>query len=307
MPYMDLRSLVMQVALNHATCGNDQTTISSQCGGERHAIDAEANMRTITTLTAVSAVILGGYLVSMLLSSSFTSSSQSRRPSGVPNKFDDHGRVQQFAGNTIICPLAEGSSLYQRLLPLIEELRQHELSRLYTLLPPSSWHMTLFEGVVDQRRGPGQWPKDLDVNATLEKCTSHFKEKLSTFDVNTPLPIRVTPAAIEFPRSLSGIRVRLEPHNEEALRDLRNRLSDLLQIRGKKHDVYGFHLSLAYMINFPTRRQEEQLLEVFLKHFEMIPKTATLEWPAFCEFDDMFAYRPVLNLSNSVTQSSGSF
>ncbi|KAK3672757.1 hypothetical protein LTR78_007343 [Recurvomyces mirabilis] len=207
-------------------------------------------------------------------------------PSGIPDKFDLVGNVQPFAGNTIICPLAN----------TFEELKQSRLSHLYTLLPPSSWHMTVFEGVVDSRRGKGQWPSDIAANASLAECIENFKKKLADFDLATDLPFHVKTAAIEFAGSLSGIRATLEPipKDEKQLRGLRDRLSDSLKIRSKKHDTYGFHLSIAYMLRFPTDEQQTELREIFERYFEMVPKQTALEPPEFCTFEDMFAYHAVL-------------
>ncbi|KAK4555897.1 hypothetical protein LTR86_007117 [Recurvomyces mirabilis] len=220
-------------------------------------------------------------------------------PSGIPDKFDLDGNVQPFAGNTIICPLANTT-----LLPLVAELQQSRLSHLYTLLPPSSWHMTAFEGVVDSRRGKGQWPSDIAANASLAECTEHFKQKLADFDLATDSPFHVNIAAIEFAGSLSGIRATLEPvsKDEKQLRDVRDRLSDRLKIRSKKHDTYGFHLSIAYMLRYPTDEQQIELREVFERYFERVPKQTALEAPEFCTFEDMFGYHPVLTLKD---QSAG--
>jgi hypothetical protein len=99
-------------------------------------------------------------------------------PRGVPAKFSPEGAVQPFAGNTIVCHLrrrpgpdeigsAGGSSsgtgcpMRAALDTLYSRLAAHPFATtgapeggpLYTLLPPASWHVTLFEGVCDQVRG----------------------------------------------------------------------------------------------------------------------------------------------------------
>lgn len=79
-------------------------------------------------------------------------------PPGVPDKFDPDGNVQHFPGNTIICHLSNLTDLYSSMIVLYDRLNQSPLSHLYTLLPPSSWHMTVFEGVTDKKRTPGYWP-----------------------------------------------------------------------------------------------------------------------------------------------------
>ena len=89
-------------------------------------------------------------------------------PRGVSSKFGVDGKVQHFPGNTIISHLSPSSDLYASMLVLHEKLLQSNLSSVITLLPPSSWHMTVFEGICDEVRKPGFWPSDLAVDAPLE-------------------------------------------------------------------------------------------------------------------------------------------
>ncbi|KAJ7920789.1 RNA ligase/cyclic nucleotide phosphodiesterase [Mycena leptocephala] len=222
-------------------------------------------------------------------------------PPGVPYKFDPDGNVQRYPGNTFICHLSPSSEpeLYKSLLALYHKLENSHLSHLYTLLPPSSWHMTVFEGSCDQVRNSSRWPDDLSTDAPFEECTSLYEKKLSSFDLQCDPPYRISITG--FDPLYSGIGVHLEPYTPEEntrIRDLRDRLSKLLHIRTKNHNTYGLHLSLAYLLRFLTEDQEKELMKLLMDHFDGMPKQFELGPPEFCTFEDMFAYRRLFYLKN---------
>ncbi|KAH6608181.1 hypothetical protein Trco_004494 [Trichoderma cornu-damae] len=207
-------------------------------------------------------------------------------------KFNGKGQVLPFPGNTIICHLPLVSALHKALLPIHERLQSSRFTEFYALLPPSSWHMTIFEGVCDQMRKPGIWPKDLPLDAPLARCNDLFSDKLSKFDLGLQTPLRIAVTGLVM--SKSGIRLDLAPVDaaeERRLRGLRDRLSELLQIRAPGHDTYVFHLALAYRF-VPLGPRDEEALSVLLQECRLaIPNDFQLGEPEFCHFDDMFAFR----------------
>ncbi|MBB4293072.1 hypothetical protein GGE16_005157 [Rhizobium leguminosarum] len=213
-------------------------------------------------------------------------------PTGVHTKFNVDGSVRPFPGNTIICHLAATSRLYAALSSLYGALEQSDLSELYSLLPPSSWHMTVFEGVCDQVRRPGFWPADLGLDAPLAECDGLFADKLSAFDRSCDPPYRLRIAGWQ--PLVNGIALRLAPTTsgeETRLRHLRDRLSDLLQLRHPGHEDYVFHLSIAYLIRYPNEEQQAALSALLFKLLSGLPAEFELGAPEFCRFDDMFAFR----------------
>lgn len=206
-------------------------------------------------------------------------------------KFDADGKVRPFPGNTILCHLSQDSELHRTLLPTHEMLRKSRFTKFYTLLPPPSWHMTVFEGVCDQRRKRETWPKDLSLDAPLQSCHDLFREKLSTFDLGIQAPLRLAVTGLVM--SPSGIRLDLVPIDaaeEKRLRGLRDRLSELLQIRARGHDTYVFHLALAYRL-IPVSQEDEEALSALLQEgYLTIPHEFELGVPEFCHFDNMFAF-----------------
>ncbi|KAF8208700.1 RNA ligase/cyclic nucleotide phosphodiesterase [Mycena galopus ATCC 62051] len=223
-------------------------------------------------------------------------------PPGVPSKFDPDGNVQRFPGNTIVAHLSPSlePELYKSMLALYDKLKTSHLSHLYALLPPSSWHMTVFEGVCNDLRVPGRWPDDLPINASLEECTALFENKLSSFDLQCDPPYRISITG--FDPLETGIGIHLEPYTADEnarLRGLRDRLSTLLRIRSKDHATYILHFSMAYLLRILTEEQDKELMKLLMDHFEEdMPKQFELGAPEFCTFENMFAFKRVLYLES---------
>ncbi|KAF8852206.1 DUF1868-domain-containing protein [Acephala macrosclerotiorum] len=268
----------------------------------KHKISGFFSTRAITIVLLWS---LGAYLLRLnMLAGSVRSmipvSTPQKYPSGIPEKFDLDGNVQPFPGNTIICHLSPFSEIYASMQALYEKLKEHHLSPLYTLLPPSSWHMTVFEGALDKRRkAPAYWPADLDVNASIADCTAMLEKKLESFDLQYETPFRLS--AIGFKPLVSGISIQLESRTAEeniAIRRLRDRLADVTKMKQEKHDKYRFHLTVAYILRYLSDEQEKELRELVTRHFKDMPKELELGLPEFCKFEDMFAFERVFYLKN---------
>jgi hypothetical protein len=199
--------------------------------------------------------------------------------------------VRPFPGNTIICHLPADSEFRASLETLYDALAQSEFAIFLALLPPASWHMTIFEGVCDQVREPGLWPLDLPLDATLAECNNLFDRKLVHFDLDCELPLRVRLSGIRPLRN--GIALRLVPAQaaiETELRGLRDRLSRLLNIRHPHHETYEFHLSIAYAHRFLSATQQEELMRLIENVLPFANAEIILGAPEFCVFNDMFAF-----------------
>ena len=246
----------------------------------------------------------GAYLLRLNLlagseHSSIPVSQYKKFPKGIPHKFDPDGNVQPFPGNTIICHLSPSSEIYASMQVLYEKLKEHPLSHLYTMLPPSSWHMTVFEGALDKRREATYWPADLDLNASIADCTTLLEKKLESFDLQYETPFRFSVAG--FKPLGSSISVHVEPRTAEentAFRHLRDRLADVTKMRQIGHDKYRFHLTVAYLLRYLSNEQKTELMEFLIRHFEDMPKELELGLPEFCRFEDMFAFEKLLYLKN---------
>lgn len=260
---------------------------------------------------------------------SSTSSSRPPYPRGVPSKFSPSGAVQPFPGNTIVAHISPAThpALYASLLKLHGALAAYQatlsaadpsLPPLFTLLPPPSWHVTLFEGVCDQVRGGEKgayWPADL-WGKPLDECTAVWEARLRGFELSAPAGEEATgggggnsPVGDQSPpyrlrvvgwEGLGvGIGVRLAPQSDgERARiwALRDRLSALLGVRHPHHDRYGLHLSIAYFVRWMSEDERKGLGEVLDAHFaeegdDAIPRELELGSPEWCVFDDMFEFK----------------
>lgn len=218
-------------------------------------------------------------------------------PAGIPGKFDRDGNVQQFPGNTIVCHLPQSSVLYTSLLGLYERLRGYRHPHLYTLLPPPSWHMTVFEGVCDKVRRPGYWPSDLPLDAPLADCTDHFARKLFSFDLQCDPPYHLRISGMDPLDVGIGIHLEFRDADEEArFRRMRDRISETLNLRHPGHESYGLHLSLAYLLRYPTDEQKAELSKLVLDHLKDAPVDFELGAPEFCTFENMFAFKRLFYL-----------
>ncbi|KAJ6466277.1 RNA ligase/cyclic nucleotide phosphodiesterase [Mycena sanguinolenta] len=216
-------------------------------------------------------------------------------------KFDTDGNVQHYPGNTIICHLSPSSQpeLYESMLALHDKLKSSHLSHLYALLPPKSWHMTVFELACDAVRVPGRWPDDLPMDASLEDCTALFERKLSSFDLQCDPPYRVSMTGFYPLVGIIGVRLEPDTADENArIRGLRDRLSNLLHIRAQGHATYGLHVTMAYLLRVLTREQDEELRKILADHFDGMPKQFQLGAPEFCTFEDMFSFKRLLYLES---------
>jgi hypothetical protein len=254
---------------------------------------------SIVLLLSLGAYLLRLNLLAGSVDSSIPVSQHKKYPKGIPHKFDPDGNVQSFPGNTIICHLSPSSEIYASMQVLYKKLKEHPLSHLYTMLPPSSWHMTVFEGALDKRRKAAYWPADLDLNASIADCTALLEKKLESFDLQYETPFRLS--VIGFKPLVSSISVHVEPRTAEeniAIRHLRDRLADVTKMRQKGHDKYRFHLTVAYILRYLSDEQEKELMEFLMRHFKDMPKELELGLPEFCRFEDMFAFERLLYLKN---------
>lgn len=220
----------------------------------------------------------------------------------VEGKFSRDGEVLPYPGNTIIAPLPPSSPLRPFLQSLHDRLTTHPtLSHLYALLPASSWHMTIFNGVTDKSRVRGSWPTDvLPLDAELSDVNALFAEKLRHFDLRDQGPsyhMRV----VHFGALEAGIALEVEPatHAENArIRALRDRLAETLGVKlpGTAHENYVFHIGVGYLLRWLDDDQKAELTEILSDAVLAMPLEYELGAAQFSTFENMFAFDKVLYL-----------
>lgn len=230
-----------------------------------------------------------------------TASNESEYPSGVPSKFSASGQVQPFPGNTILAHIPPASPLLPVLCQLYASISQQaDINTKVVMLPPSSWHMTIIEGVTDAHREETQWPPGESTLPVQEHTTAVAAKlcKLNQSLVEEGLAAPYRMRAVSFQPLTTGIALRLEAASSEEdgrIRRLRDRLADEgLGFRMPGHNTYQFHVSVAYLV-WHLDDSEKEALEARLEE-QLAGFQQSLEFELgsaeFCVFDDMFAFRP---------------
>ena len=220
---------------------------------------------------------------------------KSEKPYDVDRKFHPDGTARSFAGNTIISQIPLRTPINDALTVVRNTLATHGFNRCLSLLPPSSYHMTVFEGVIDEQRKAPLWPIDVPRDASVQTCTQHFTERLKDFVLDENFQLRMQIDDFNVYKD-SGATVRLVPanmHERNKLRDLRDRLAQCLGIRSPDHDNYGFHITLGYLAQWMDTRQTQDYATVQQDCLAYLQKTLgmlELDAPRFCTFDDMLAF-----------------
>lgn len=219
---------------------------------------------------------------------------------GPGKKFDAAGRVQRFPGNTILCHLDHPGRQFDSLCRVVGDLRRRTGDRNLFWLPASSYHMTVFDGSLDARRLPGDWPAGLPLSAPLGECDAYCARRLRNFDLGFDPPIRMVVDGTQRAPTITSFPLRpVDAAENRRLRNLRDRLSAALGIRHRGHESYVFHISFGYYIAafdaVGYARYEADLRASFRSLRRLLP-TIELGAPEYCVFDDMTAFQPEFSL-----------
>ncbi len=220
--------------------------------------------------------------------------------SEVGRKFYADGRVSPFIGNTVICHVDQqgpNSTLFEALLDIYRQLPALRFANKITALPPSSYHMTIFGGANHPDRKPGLWPKSIPFDTPIEECNRILGERIANAKLGSLAPIRVRvdlsdPADRETPFTIRLLPV--DDSENQRMRALRNKFSELLEIRSPSHDSYRFHVTLAYLIRTldPTELREFRA-SYKAQHAEVAKRCPVIEFgqPEYCSLEDMFHFK----------------
>ena len=220
-----------------------------------------------------------------------TAQGRSGRPAHHGSRFDDSGRFLPEKGNTFVAHVASGSKSEQVLADVREHLMGLDYAHHFAFTPASSLHMTLAQGVIDNRRREHYWPADLSLDAPVEDTTQHYLQRLPTVDPSGTYSIRaqqMTPYGL-------GVEGATE-EDRQTLQAWREVLSDCLGYRHPDHEDYAFHITMAYLVDWLPDEAVE-LYESEMDHclelvVSQLPRIELSE-VAFCTFEDMNHFEPV--------------
>lgn len=209
-------------------------------------------------------------------------------------RFDETGRFLPEHGNTIVAQVIPGSATEAALVDLRASLMALPHAADFAFTAVESYHMTVFEGVIETRREAGYWPQDLTLDLDIDTMTRAMADKLEDFHAPPAFAMRlaeVTPNGLH----LTGAT----PQDEATVRLWRDRLADALGFRSPNHDSYGFHTTMTYQKRWPPAsalpQYQAALADLAAEFAAKIP-VLHLARPNFCRFADMNAFPPVLPL-----------
>ena len=217
----------------------------------------------------------------------------------VGQKFNKDRSVRPFAGNTIICFVdpEQHSTIYNEAVWAQTQLLRMSCAHKFAFLPPSSFHMTVIEGLNDQGREPERWTSQLPLNASLNEMDRFLIDKCD--QITFPEGFEIGFDKMKFPATIA-----VQPANETshtAIWQFRNQIADLTGIRRSDFEEYKFHITLGYnLIELEPDEVAEQS-EVFQRIDERLSQTfgvfkTASPLPTF--FDDMAKFVPAAERFN---------
>ena len=213
--------------------------------------------------------------------------------SNVGKKFNIDGSAKKFPGNTVICHIPPDCETFQFLLSFRKILEQQPWIRNFTLLPPSSYHTTIFEGVCDQVRKPSQWSSKMPLDAPLEDVDNLLIQEWKKLTKPKGIIMQMN---FHFVMGTIGIRLKpISSDMEQKIREFRDILSKSFGIRTIGHEYYKFHISFAYQIiklSLLERFQSFVFMKKNLKAYQKQFGTLILNEPELTFFVDMTDFAP---------------
>jgi hypothetical protein len=218
-------------------------------------------------------------------------------PAAVGDKFTASGAARPWPGNTFVCHIPQGRA-HQALTTAQNRLKAGPLADAFTFLPPSSFHMTVFEGANGVRRHDDSWPAALPPETDLAEVTARFESTTKALRLPVRFDIRPTSLFGGFSVQVTGATEA----DEAALRGARSALSLATTILRKDFASYGFHITLAYLMRWLTEAEADRVIalsdSVFADLAAAMP-TVTIGPVEFCTFDDMHAFPLIAKLTHA--------
>ena len=223
----------------------------------------------------------------------------------IGRKFLASGQVLEFEGNTFISHLEQQgkhSEIFNRVLDLYRELQYRDLSRKIVLLPPSSYHITAFEGFNNLDRNDEAWPatirRDLPIhilnNIILEKLKRNQRPETG------PLCYHLNDDGLFFQNNTLQIPLITSDDNSHCkLLKLRDYLASVTGLRRPDHQLYKSHITIAYKKFSINRHEAEEVAYLINKWVKKI-MSDRIEFQVpkvtYCIFSDMFFFQELLDV-----------
>lgn len=206
-------------------------------------------------------------------------------PRHLGRRYDRAGVFQPEPANTVVCHVVPGSATQQALADARARVMAMPDANRLAFTPVQSYHMTLFQGIIEDRRTLPYWPAGVATDMPIPAMTDLFLKRLETFLGGESFDVAIT-AAVPTGLMVDGATAA----DRHAMADWRNRFADVFGYRHPDHDSYGFHITMAYVIEwFDTDAMPawETVLNEVAKDIRERAPFLQLRAPAFCSFEDM--------------------
>jgi hypothetical protein len=205
-------------------------------------------------------------------------------------KFRRNGAVLPFPGLTVVCHIPPSSDTFAALVGIQEALKGQAFAEHFTYLPPSSFHMTLFDVANETTRGTQAWPENVPADADWATVGTALDPRVA----GLRLP-NLEPKARALFGGFSVVLTGRDRLAETRMRSARDALRDRTRIWRTDHAAYMFHITLAYPLRFLPEETAKEVDAVSTSLFDA--HRASLDpvalGPAqFCDFADMHAFIP---------------
>jgi len=224
--------------------------------------------------------------------------SNNGRPSGIIEqggigKFDVNGESKNYPGNTFICLLNQSSRSYKAITEIQQHVRTSKFGSYFVFLPPSSLHMTVFDGI---SAGSTEQSNILMQSSNISErdtSTDLILTKLSGIQIDTPKT--VTAKELYCANSLTIT----EPNDESSskLNKARQLLQSATGIYSRNYDNYVFHITLGYLLQWLEPSIAHLLINYSDNLYSLYSDELThidINKCCFCTFENMENYKKVL-------------
>ncbi len=201
-------------------------------------------------------------------------------------KFAPDGTVLPFLGNTFLCHIDPTSPAHAAMVQIQTELQAGPYAEAFTFLPPSSFHMTVFQGISTLDPAQDGWPQDVDDG----QCRAEISEIMQARIKGVRFPRGHRVRATDLFAGHSFTVVGADDAEEASLRQVRKVLRDNLRMHPSDFDGYFFHVTLGYLLRWLSSAEAQSVIqqsnELFEKNADRL-SDIELGPIEFCHFDDM--------------------
>ena len=211
-------------------------------------------------------------------------------------KFAADGKAKPFAGNTVIAHLPAQGLFRDGTIRLHNALSESSFAHKLAILPPESYHMTIFNGSNDLGRPDSTWPGGVPIEAPIEECNRIMLQRMKSCQLRAQFPIEVSidvDQTLDYGRACT-LRMRgASPDAGRNLRAIRDQLAAVYRVPVLPNDTYGFHITIAYtMQDFSEQEHAEytKLLQQQLPDLVKLAPTLELGLAEYCTFPNMYRF-----------------